>query len=231
MQFVLIHGAGHGAWCWRRVAGPLRAAGHEVHTPTLTGVGERLHLYTPAVGLATMIQDVVAVIEAEELTDAVLVGHSFGAMIALGVADRLPERLARLVLLDGVVVEAGRCAMDCLPPDVAARREAEAAAHGGQMQPLTAAGYGVLDPGDAAWVDRHVTPHPIRSYQDPLELTAELGNGLPVRYVVCTDPPYPAIHSGHDVVRRHGWPVTELATGHDAMITAPGAVVELLLSC
>lgn len=83
MGYVLVHGAGHGAWCWRRVAVRLRAAGHEVFIPTMTGVGERVHLLSPAVGLATMVQDVVAVIESEELTDVVLVGHSFGALVVL----------------------------------------------------------------------------------------------------------------------------------------------------
>src|SRR5881397_95402 len=101
--FVLVHGACHGGWCWTRVARLLRAAGHDVFTPTLTGFGERAHLLTPDVGPDTLVQDVVAVIECEELSDVVLVGHSFGALVALGAAARVPERLARLVLLDGVV--------------------------------------------------------------------------------------------------------------------------------
>jgi pimeloyl-ACP methyl ester carboxylesterase len=200
-----------------------------VFTPTLTGVGERAHLLSPEVGLATMVQDVVAVIESEELTDVVLVGHSFGALVVLGVADRVAERLRELVLLDGIVVDRGQRAFDCFPADVVTRREADAASRNSGMAPLRAAAYGVLDPTDAAWVERHLTDHPVRSYQDRLELAADLGNALPVRYVVCTDPPYPAIHAGHEVVRRYGWPITELATGHDAMISAPDALVDLLL--
>jgi pimeloyl-ACP methyl ester carboxylesterase len=98
--FVLVHGSGHGGWCWIRVARLLRAAGHEVFTPTLTGHGERAHLLTADVRPATMVQDIVAVLENEELRSVVLVGHSFGALVTLGVADRVPHRLRRLVLLE-----------------------------------------------------------------------------------------------------------------------------------
>lgn len=231
MTFVLVHGASHGAWCWRRVATRLRAAGHDVFVPTMTGVGERAHLLTPAVGLATMVQDVVAVLEAEELTDVVLVGHSFGALVALWVADRVPDRLREVVLLDGVVTDAGRRGFDIFPPEVEAQRVANANRLGAGIgiPPATAAQYGVLDPDDAAWLERHLTLHPLRSYQDALAVTHPLGNGLPVRYLLCTDPPYPAIHGSHEVVRRHGWPITEVATGHDAMVSAPDLVVAELL--
>jgi pimeloyl-ACP methyl ester carboxylesterase len=228
--FVLVHGACHGAWCWRRVSRRLLAAGHEVFTPTLTGVGERAHLLTPAVGLTTMIQDVVAVIEAEELNDVVLVGHSFGALVVLGVADRMARRLRELVLLDGVVVERGQCGFDIFASDVVTQREADAARFGSGLgiPPPPAAHFGVRDPGDAAWVERHLTAHPVRSYRDRLETEHGLGNGLPVRYLRCTDPAYSVISSSQLAVRRHGWPIMELPTGHDAMITAPDLLVAQL---
>lgn len=228
--FVLLHGACHGGWCWVRVARLLRAAGHEVFTPTLTGSGERAHLLTADVGPATLVQDVVAVLENEELRDVVLVGHSFGALVALGVADRVPHRLRRLVLLDGVVVEPGEPAFAGLPPEAVAARIAAAEASGGLTYPPPPAGaFGLTDPDDLAWVARRLTPQPLRSYSEPFGLRAPLGNGLPVSYVCCTDPPYPAIHSAHTIVRREGWVWRELATGHDAMITAPDATVAELL--
>lgn len=230
MTFVLIHGACHGGWCWSRVAPLLRAAGHDVLTPTLTGFGERAHLLSAEVGPATVVQDVVAVLECEELTDVVLVGHSFGALVALGVAERVPKRLARLVLLDGVVVEPGEPGFSGLPPEAAEQRTAAALANGGvAYPPPPATVFGVADPDDLAWITRRLTPHPVRTYTEPFALRAPLGNGVSVTYLCCTDPPYPVIHSAHPIVRREGWEWRRLATGHDAMITAPALTAEALL--
>ena len=109
--FVLVHGSWHGAWCWRRVLPRLRAAGAEAHAVTLTGVGERAHLMGPGIDLHTHIQDVIGLIEAEELQQVVLVGHSYGGIVITGVADRLqreaPGRLAQLVYLDAVTPHPG----------------------------------------------------------------------------------------------------------------------------
>ncbi|GAA1846791.1 alpha/beta fold hydrolase [Pseudonocardia ailaonensis] len=229
--FVLVHGACHGGWCWRKVAEPLRAAGHRVFTPTLTGLGERAHLLTPETGLATMIADVVAVLECEELTDVVLVGHSFGALPVLGAADRVPERIRRLVILDGLVVEPGTSGFDLIPPEAVARREADArrladqSGHGLAFPAPPARAFGVTDADDVAWVDRRVTGQPLRSYREPLVLRNPLGNGLPTTYVHCTDPVYGALAASLPIVDRMGWEVRELATGHDLMITAPEATV------
>jgi pimeloyl-ACP methyl ester carboxylesterase len=229
--FVLVHGAGHGGWCWVRVARLLRAAGHEVFTPTLTGLGERAHLLTEDVGPATMVQDVVAVLENEELRDVVLVGHSFGALVALGVADRVPHRLRRIVLLDGLVVEPGASGFDGVPPEVVEERVASAKVSptGLAFGPIPAAVVGLSEPDDLAWVDRRLTPQPLRSYTESFGLRDPLGNGVPITYICCTDPPYPTLRSGHAIVRREGWEWRELATGHDAMISAPEATVAELL--
>jgi pimeloyl-ACP methyl ester carboxylesterase len=227
--FVLVHAAWHGGWCWRRVARLLREAGHEVFTPTLTGFGERAHLLSADIGPDTLVQDVVGVLESEELTDVVLVGHSFGAIVALAVAERAPERVRRLVLLDGLVVEAGETAFDVLPPELAAARRAAAEATGGiAFPPPGGAAFGLVDPEDIAWVDRRLTPHPVRTNAEPFPLRAPLGGGRPVTYIACTDPVFPAVRSAHAIARREGWEFRELAAGHDAMISAPEATVELL---
>jgi pimeloyl-ACP methyl ester carboxylesterase len=230
MTFVLVHGACHGGWCWSRVAPLLRVAGHDVFTPTLTGFGERAHLLRAEIGPATVVQDVVAVLECEELRDVVLVGHSFGALVALGVADRVPDRLARIVLLDGVVVEPGQPGFAGLPPEVAEQRTAAALANGGvAYPPPPASAFGVSDPGDLAWISRRLTPHPLRTYTEPFPTAAPLGHGVPVTYICCTDPPYPAVHSAHAIAAREGWEWRELAAGHDAMITAPALTAQELL--
>jgi pimeloyl-ACP methyl ester carboxylesterase len=229
--FVLVHGAAHGGWCWVRVARLLRAAGHEVFTPTLTGLGERAHLLTEDVGPATMVQDIVGVLENEELRDVVLVGHSFGALVALGVADRVPHRLRRVVLLDGLVVEPGASGFDGVPPEVVEQRVASAKASptGLAFSPMSAPTFGLSDPDDLAWLNRRLTPQPLRSYTESFGLRDPLGNGVPITYICCTDPPYPTLRSGHAIVRREGWEWRELATGHDAMISAPEATVAELL--
>ena len=106
-QFVLIHGAWHGGWCWRDVVQPLTAAGHRVYTPTLTGLGERAHLMSPAITLETHIADVRGVIEMEELDDVVLAVHSYAGMIGTAIADRMPQRLRHLDYVDAVVPNRG----------------------------------------------------------------------------------------------------------------------------
>ena len=106
-NFVLVHGAWHGAWCWRRVTDRLTALGHRVHAVTLTGVGERAHLLTPDIHLSTHIQDVVATIDTEELQDVILAVHSYAGMVGTGVADLMPERLRHLVYVDAMVPKPG----------------------------------------------------------------------------------------------------------------------------
>jgi pimeloyl-ACP methyl ester carboxylesterase len=121
--FVMIHGAFGGGWQWREVAMLLRARGHDVHTPSLTGHGERVHLATPAVGLETHIQDIFNVLRYEELHQVVLAGQSYGGMVITGVADRVPERVAYLVYLKLWCQRTGsRASISCRPPCVNASR-------------------------------------------------------------------------------------------------------------
>ena len=210
----------------------LQAKGHDVLVPALTGLGERAHLLSPEVGLSTMVRDVVGVLEAEELTDVVLVGHSFGALPVLGAADLAAGRIRRIVLLDGLVVAPGRRAFDSVDPAVVTQRETDAKrrGHGIAIPQPSAESFGVTDPEDAAWVTRRLTPQPLRSYREPLALANPLGNGLPVTYLHCTEPEYAAIASGLAVVEEAGWDRRELAATHDAMITHPDATTEALLS-
>jgi pimeloyl-ACP methyl ester carboxylesterase len=231
VDFVLVHGAFHGGWCWRDVTAQLRALGHVVFTPTLTGLGERSHLASPAVDLSTHVQDVANVIEWEELRDVVLVGHSYGGMVITGVADRLAERLAALVYLDALVPQDGQCALDLQPPE---RRESileEVAANGGWLwPPRTAAFYGVRDPRRRGWVDGKCTPQPFHTLFERLRLEAPPGSKVARKlYILCTDPPLAYMRQFYEwASAAPGWQVTELATGHDAMITQPQILARLL---
>jgi len=235
--YVLVHGAWHGGWCWSRVAERLRAAGSRVFTPTCTGLGDRAHLLSPDVGLATFIEDVVSTIETEELNDVILVGHSFGGTVISGAADALMDRVRHLVYLDAFLPKSGRSPFSLFSPDVVeARRKSaiEAPGLGGKtlaMPPPPPDVFGVTDPDDVAWLARHLRPHPIKTYEDALMLKhAALGAGRPKTFIACTVPQYPTLDPTHEWVRSQpDWTYKELATGHDAMVTAPAALSEMLL--
>ena len=156
--FVLVHGAWHGSWCWKRVRKLLQTEGHDVFTPTLTGVGERSHLISPQVNLDTHVADVVNLIRWEELTDVVLCGHSYGGCVITGVADRVPERLRALVYLDAFILENGQSLHDLLPRDVAEGqvRGARETGDGWRVPPISAEFFQV-NLADRAWMDRQCT--------------------------------------------------------------------------
>jgi len=230
--FVLAHGSWHGGWCWSRVAERLRALGHAVHAPSFTGMGDRAHLLNKTIALDTFIEDLVQVIETEELTGVVLVGHSFGGIPISGVADRIPEKISHLVYLDSVVAENGGNAFSTYPVREAQARIAAAEATGAvpAPEPLPAS-FGLAEgTADYDWVRRRLTPHPLGAYTAPLRLHAPVGNGLPRTYVHCTRPSHPLIEGSRRLVRSWtGWRWVELAAPHEAMITHPAEVARLLL--
>ncbi len=231
--FVLVHGACHGGWCWARVAPILERAGHRVLTPTCGGVGERSGELTPQTGLDSFIGDIAEVLVAQDVSNAVLVGHSFGGCIISGVADQMPERLAQLIFLDAMVVQSGEAPMSILAGEVVeARRRAAALSPGGLCMPApSASAFAVTDPADAEWVERHLTPHPIKTYEDRLVLRHPLGNGLPKTYVACTRPEFSATAPVRRWVREQaGWSCREIATGHDAMVLAPALLADLFMA-
>jgi pimeloyl-ACP methyl ester carboxylesterase len=230
--YVLLHGAWHGGWCWREVAAELRALGHQVTTPTQTGLGERRHLLSAQITLETFVTDVVEHIEAEELEDVILVGHSFGGIGITGTADRIPARLRHLVYLDAMVLEDGQSPWSRMPPEIVAERRRRLEASGNTIagpNPEVSA-FGVPEDHPLApWVRRRLTPHPINTYRTPLRLEHPVGNGLPCTYIACTDPWYPALAWARDWVKgRPGWKWQEIATGHDAMVTAPEELTRML---
>lgn len=230
---VLVHGAWAGAWCWKRVLAPLRAAGHEVHAVTLTGLGERAHLLSSAVTLATHVADVVNLIVAEELRDVVLVGHSYGGVLITGAADRLqrdaPGTLRQLVYVDAVVPLPGESWSSTHAPETVAARVAAAEAAGGLgMPPPDPAAFGLAG-ADRDWLLRRQTPQPLAVYREPLAFDAALIAALPRAFVDCTQPALATIDASRRRVREQpGWRVVELATGHDPMVSEPAAFVRVL---
>lgn len=229
-NFVLLHGAFHGAWSWPRVAGPLRGAGHRVLTPTQTGLGERAAELSAEITLDTFVQDLVDVLEGEDLHDAVLVGHSFGGSALSGAADRVPGRIRQLVYLDSVLLQGGQCPADLWPPAVAAERRRLAAENGDvSVPPPDPGAFGVPPGPDAEWMRGLLTPHPFGTFVSPLRLRHPVGNGLPCTYVACMDPEYLSLASSKAAARAMpGWTYREILTGHNPMVTAPGLLVALL---
>lgn len=228
--FVLVHGAWHGGWAWDRVAPLLRAAGHDVLAPTLTGVSDRAHLLTRDTGLYTHIEDVTALIVAHDATDVVLVGHSYAGQVISGVADRVAPRLRRRVYLDAFVGDNGEAAIDLLPDTVAHHYRTSVTDAGFDWliptRPLER--LGITDPRDVEWLAPRLTPHPWLTYTQPLQLTGAL-NATPASFIECVD--WMRVFTAHaQRAAAHGWPVHELPTGHEAMVTAPAALSELLLA-
>ncbi|MCR9086604.1 MAG: alpha/beta hydrolase [Rhodobacteraceae bacterium] len=228
--FVLVHGLWHGGWSWARVADLLRAKGHRVSAPTQTGLGERSHLMSADITMDTFVQDIVRHLEWEDLRDVTLVGHSFGGAPVTGAADLVADRIAELVYLDGIMLENGESWFDLLPEDIVQARTAQARASSGglSLPPAPPEAFGVTHPDDVAFLQPRLTPHPFATLTTPLRLTHPIANGRPVTYIRCTDPVYPPATIAHDRARHLGWPVREIATGHDAMVTAPGAVAKML---
>ncbi len=230
--FVIVHGAWSGAHAWRWIRPLLRDAGHEVFTPSLTGLGERAHLAAPEVDLNTHVRDVVGVLEFEDLRDVALVGHSYGGPVITGAADRAPARVAQLVYLDAEVPLDGEAEMDLLPPEERLAYEESAKRHGDGWRipppipdPLPAG----LDP-NVRWAMSRMVPQPLRTFTEPLHLTGPKPQSRRT-YVLHTQG-----KEGHelpDYVERvradPGWRFVELAAGHAAHVTAPRELADLLL--
>lgn len=229
-DFVLVHGAWHGAWCWKKILPSLWRSGHRAFAVSLTGVGERAHLLSPEIRLQTHINDVMAVIEAEELHNAVLVGHSYAGIVITGVADQITDasRLERLVYLDAMVPEPGECWSSSHSEETKAARRA-AIARDGTLPPHSAEAFG-LTGEDAAWVTRRQTAHPGTLYDEPLAFDPQRVARWPRQFIDCTQPALATIAASRIRVRQTpGWRVTEIPTGHDPMISAPDALLRALL--
>lgn len=235
-SFVLVHGAWHGAWCWSRVLPLLRAHGNPAHAVTLTGTGDRAHLLSPDIRLGTHIQDVLATIDCEELTDVVLVGHSYAGIVITGVADALLARasspLRHLVYLDAVTPHPGESWSSQHTPETRAARTEAAKASGGLSLPQPDASVFGLAGDDLAWVNRRQTPQPFGVYLDPLNFDPVRVARVPRTFIDCTSPALATIAIMRQRVRTEpGWRVVELATGHDPMVTEPRALADVLLAC
>jgi pimeloyl-ACP methyl ester carboxylesterase len=225
LTFVLVHGAWHGGWCWKKVVPLLQAAGHRVIALTLTGLGERAHLINPKIGLTTHVNDVLNTLEMDDLTDVILVGHSYGGLVISSVAARARSRIRRLVYLDALVPDAGQCGFDLNSQQFRQRLEAAAAEHGeGYKVAPNLEMLGVTDAADLAWLRPRLRPQPIATFGEPAEAPTEQ---IPSTYILCTQFGFQNTAAR---CRAKGWPVLEIDCGHDAMVIKPRELADLLLT-
>jgi pimeloyl-ACP methyl ester carboxylesterase len=229
--FVLVHGAWHGGWCWRRVADILRAKDHMVFTPTLTGLGERTHLMRPDIGLSTHITDVVNVFAWEELDDVVLCGHSYGGMVIAGGAETIAAKIRSIVFLDAFLPRNGEALVDIVSVSPPAQEGIRSAVARGDaaLPPRTAESFSV-NAADRAWVDRLCRPQPIATFTDKLKLTGAFDRIPRKTYVRAKGYASPYFDRAYDTTRKDAsWKTYEAPCGHDVMVDKPEWLANLLL--
>jgi pimeloyl-ACP methyl ester carboxylesterase len=227
--FVVAHGAWSAGWAWKKMRPRLRDHGHELYTPTYTGLGERVHLGSPSIDLDSHIQDVCAVLTMEELREVVLIGHSYGGMVATGVADREAVRIAQLVYLDAFVPRDGQSVFDLHPPEVRERMRAVAEQDGeGWLVPPNPPPPDTPD-ADVAWMAPRRLPHPIKTFEQPIRLSGAVDR-LPRTYIYCTRPgPGDGFRQFAQRARTDaGWQYREIDASHNPHITAPDVLASML---
>jgi pimeloyl-ACP methyl ester carboxylesterase len=227
--FVLVHGSWHGGWCWRRVADRLRAKGHVVFTPTLTGVGERSHLLSKDINLDTHITDIVNVFLWEDISDACLVGHSYGGWPTSGALERIGDRVSSYVVLDGFRPENGQRGIDVTNPDMrAATLAAIERGEAGRAPPKAA--FFKMNEADQAWADSKLTPQPTGVALQPIKLTGARERIKKKLYIRAPNYHQPAFDDAYARCKADPtWKTLTTDVGHDVMIDAPDWLTEVLI--
>ena len=228
-NFVLVHGAWLGGWCWQRVAQRLRAQKHNIFSPSLSGLGDRAHLLNDDIDLETHISDITGIVESYDLSDVVLCGHSYGGMIITAVADQLPGNIRALVYLDALVPEDGQSMFDTVPQSFEDTFNEQAAATGGKtVPPMTAEAFGVNE-GDRAWVDEKGTDHPLKCFNQPIRLTGTYKAITNRHYILAPSFEHPSTHGTYNQLKEDtAWQSHTLEGGHHLMIDNPDGVVQIL---
>jgi pimeloyl-ACP methyl ester carboxylesterase len=231
--FVLVHGGGHGGWCYHKVAKLLRAAGHDVHCPTLTGLGERAHLVTAETDLDTHVTDIVNLLHYEDIRGAILLGHSYGGMVITGAADRAPDRVKHLVFYDSCHPRDNESLVDLAPVMMEYARSSSQFVNGVELAMWPSMEIvelmGITDPAEQEWMLPRLTPHPWKCNETKLRLHDEARLAQIPRTNINAS--WSMAHRLPDAKARalEGERVWEIDSGHDLMLTAPEETTGMLL--
>ncbi|MFI5000282.1 MAG: alpha/beta fold hydrolase [Reyranellales bacterium] len=230
--YLCLPGAWMGAWSWQFVVERLRKAGHDARALPFRGVGERAAELAPDLDNDVFLADTIDTLEMQDLRNVVLVGHSFGSLIASLVTDRIPERVAHLVIIDGGIPTDGQSIFGRIPPEIVAKRKKlVTTVSGTEVLPFAPVGSLIIDdPELAAWTHRQLTPHPVACYTKPIRLNNPAGNGRPMTYIACTKPRYPVSAGMHEKVQTMPHiRFRPIEAGHNCIISAPDLVARELL--
>ena len=229
--FVLVQGAWIGSWYWKYVRQRLQKAGHDVFTPTLTGLADRSHLLTRDVNLDTHISDIVNLIRWEELSDVVLCGHSYGGCVITGVADRIPDRIRALVYLDAFVLENGENLVQHVPQEQLNQlmEGARTLGEGWKVPPIPPEVFRVQNGTDAEWMKRQYTMHPLASFEQRIKLSGKIDQIKNVTYILAGSfvegSPFPPFY---EKAKAKGWKTLTMAGGHILMLDQPDELSRIL---
>ncbi len=229
---ICLPGAWMGAWSWKFVVERAAAQGHDIHALPFRGVGERAAELSPEIDNDLLLADTIDYLEKNHLSDIVLVGHSFGSLIASLVTDRVPERIGHLVIIDGGIAQDGQSIFGRIPAEIVAKRKKLIkVVNGTEVLPFAPVGSLIIDdPELAAWTHRHLTPHPVACYTKPIRLFNAAGNGRPMTYIACTKPRYPVSAGMHEKVQAMSHiRYRPIEAGHNCILSAPDLVVRELL--
>ena len=227
--FLVAHGAWSAGWAWKKMRPRLRERGHELWTPTYTGLGERVHLASNDVKLDTHIEDVLKVLEFEDLREVVLIGHSYGGMVATGVADRAPERISQLIYLDAFVPRDGESLFDLSVPEDRNNAREAAQKTGDAMRIPPRPMPPDTNPADLAWANPRRVPQPIAAFEQPIRLTGAVDQ-LPRTYIYCTKARQGDVFRqfGKRAKSEAGWEYREIDASHNPHITVPDELAAML---
>lgn len=229
--FVLVHGMWHGGWCWQKLRPLLEAAGHKVYTPTLTGLGERAHLNMAQIDFDIHVQDVLNVLKYEDLNDVLLCGHSYGAGVVLAVAAQARERLMHLISVDGLMPSNGHSYQEAYPRFYERLRDLALGSGNKWWVPVPPDWtFGITKAYDLAWVESKLTPFPIHALETPVTFQLPAESTLLHTFITCTlGQTEENLVEEKKALIKQGWYYRTLHTGHDAMITQPQKLADLLL--